>query len=171
MAPVDSTEKGEQMITGSMTIRVPEQVDDSASPSAQSHVDEEINAGEQRRLQIVLLIEDDRELAHALALRLQSTGLTVARAHDGPSGLEKLRLLQPDLIVLDLRLPRMEGDRFLHFLRMTPEHSDVPVIVITGASDAALLERVENWGISRLMRKPVSPKELLRAALDILEAS
>jgi DNA-binding response OmpR family regulator len=159
------------MITGSMTIRAPEQVDDAASRSAQSRLDEEIGAGEQPRLQTVLLIEDDHELAHALALRLQGTGLAVARAHDGPSGLEKLRLLQPDLIILDLRLPRMEGDRFLRFLRMTPEHSAVPVIVITGASDAALIERVENWGISRLMRKPVSPKELLRAALDILQAS
>ena len=167
----NSTDKEEQMIEGSMTIRAPEQVDDVASPSAQSRLDEEVGAGEQRRSQIVLLIEDDRELAHALALRLQGTGLTVARAHDGPGGLEKLRLLHPDLIILDLRLPRMEGDRFLHFLRMTPEHSAVPVIVITGASDAALLERVENWGISRLMHKPVSPKELLRAALDILQAS
>lgn len=159
------------MIKGSTKIRPPEQVDDAANHSAQSHLDEEIGAGEQRRLKIVLLIEDDRDLAHALALRLQGTGLTVARAHDGPSGLEKLRLLRPDLIILDLRLPRMEGDRFLHFLRMTPEYSAVPVIVITGASDAALLERVENWGISRLMHKPVSPKELVRAALEILQES
>jgi DNA-binding response OmpR family regulator len=163
--------KEEQMITGSMTIRAPEQVDYAASRSPQSHLDQDIGAGEPRRLQVVLLIEDDRELADALAVRLQGTGLTVARAQDGASGLEKVRLLHPDLIILDLRLPRMEGDRFLHFLRMTAEHSAVPVIVITGTSDAALLERVENWGVSRLMRKPVSPKELLRAALDILHAS
>ena len=152
------------MITGSVTIRAPER---GAETATQSHLDQ-IGAGVERRLQTVLLIEDDHELAHALALRLQGTGLAVARAYDGPSGLEKLRLLQPDLIILDLRLPRMEGDRFLHFLRMTPEHSAVPVIVITGASDPALLEKVERWGISSLMRKPVSPKELARAALDIL---
>ena len=155
------------MLTGSMTIQAPERL---AEPAAQSHRDE-IGREETRRLRSVLLIEDDHELAHALALRLQGTGLAVARAYDGPSGLAKLRLLQPDLIILDLRLPHMEGDRFLHFLRMTPEHSAVPVIVITGASDPALLEKVESWGISMLMRKPVSPKELLRAALDILQAS
>jgi CheY-like chemotaxis protein len=155
------------MITGSMTIRTPERV---AEPAAQSRRDE-IGTETQLRVLTDLLVEDDHELAHALALRLQGTGLAVARAYDGPSGLEKLRLLRPDLIILDLRLPRMEGDRFLHFLRMTPEHSAVPVIVITGASDPALLEKVEGWGISRLMRKPVSPKELLRAALDILQAS
>jgi CheY-like chemotaxis protein len=120
--------KEEQMITGSMTIRAPEQVDYAASRSPQSHLDQDIGAGEPRRLQVVLLIEDDRELADALAVRLQGTGLTVARAQDGASGLEKVRLLHPDLIILDLRLPRMEGDRFLHFLRMTAEHSAVPVI-------------------------------------------
>lgn len=166
----DSSEKGEQMTVESKTIDAPEQVDDAARRSVPSPLDQEAGAREPRRLQTVLLIEDDRELAHALVLRLQVAGLIVARAHDGPSGLEKLRLLHPELIILDLRLPRMDGDRFLHFLRRTPAHSAVPVIVITGASDAALLEKVEHWGISRLMRKPVSPKELMRAALDLLRA-
>jgi len=159
------------MMVGPMTIGAPQQVDDAAGCSAQSERDEEPGAHEPRRPLMVLLIEDDRELARALAVRLEGSGLIVARANDGPSGLEKLRLLQPDLIILDLRLPRMDGDRFLHFLRMSPDHRAIPVIVITGASDAALLEKVETWGISRLMRKPVSPKELMRAALDILQAS
>ncbi len=156
-------------MVGSVTVQTPERLDDAAEQPLQGRMEREPEELEPKRLQTVLLIEDDRELANALALRLQGAGLIVARAHDGPSGLEKFRLLQPDLIILDLRLPRMDGERFLQFLRLTPAHSSVPIIVITGTSDAALHEKVEQWGVSKLLKKPVSPKELLRAALETLK--
>ena len=93
----------------------------------------------------------------------------MARANDGPSGLERFRMLEPSLIILDLRLPRMDGDRFLQLLRMTPAYRDVPIIVITGTSDDALLAKVNWWGVTRVFRKPISPKELLRAAIEVLD--
>ena len=123
----------------------------------------------ERCLRTVLLVEDDRELADALALRFQHAGLVVARANDGPSGLERFRMLEPGLIILDLRLPRMNGDRFLQFLRRTPAYRDVPIIVITGTSDDALLAKVNTCGVTRVFRKPISPKELLRAAIEVLD--
>jgi DNA-binding response OmpR family regulator len=115
------------------------------------------------------LIEDDRDLSRALAIRLQRAGLTVARAYDGPTGLEKYRLLEPEIIILDLGLPRMDGGKFLHFLRMTPGVTPVPIIVITGSSNVSLVTKAEHWGVTRILRKPLSPKELVDATLDALQ--
>ncbi len=159
-------------MVGSVTVKAPERADDDVElTAARSQLQREPEVPKNQRLKTVLLIEDDRELAIALAERLQRAGLVVAKAHDGPSGLEKFRLLQPDVVILDLRLPRMDGDKFLLFLRMTPEYRSVPIIVITGISDDAYLEKVERWGVSRLLRKPVSPKELLRATLAVIEGA
>jgi two-component system chemotaxis response regulator CheY len=121
------------------------------------------------RLETVLLIEDDRDLSRALTLRLQRAGLTVARAYDGPTGLERFRLLEPDLIILDLGLPRMDGAKFMHFLRMTPGIKAAPIIVITGSSNASLIHKAEHWGVTKILRKPISPRELVETTLDTLE--
>lgn len=122
-----------------------------------------------RHLETVLLIEDDHELSRALTLRLQRAGLVVSRAYDGPTGLEKFRMLEPKVIILDLGLPRMDGGKFLHFLRMTPGIVQVPIIVITGSSNAALVHKAENWGVTKILRKPLSPRALVDATLDAIE--
>ena len=124
---------------------------------------------EHQRLETVLLVEDDRDLNQGLALRLQRGGLTVARAYDGPTGLEKFRLLQPDVVILDLCLPRMDGAKFLHFMRMAPAMRAVPIIAMTGSADPGLIRKVEHWGVRQILRKPVSPKELLDLTLEAIE--
>jgi len=122
-----------------------------------------------QRLETVLLIEDDEELNSLLSKRFRSAGLMVARALDGASGLEMCRWLRPDLIVLDLGLPRLDGGKVLHHMRMEPGMRQSPILVITGSSNEALIRKAENWGVRRVLRKPVSPKELVRAAIDALE--
>lgn len=163
-------------MTDSITASEPARVPDAAPATkdegalvAQDQLQRAASAEPERCLRTVLLVEDDRELADAIALRFQHAGLVVARANDGPSGLQRFRMLEPGLIILDLRLPRMDGDRFLQFLRKTPAYRDVPIIVITGTSDEALLAKVEKWGVTRVFRKPISPKELLRAAIEVLD--
>lgn len=144
-----------------------ERVSPSAAPRAQrSGLDEDI---EHQRLETVLLIEDDRELNAVLSKRLRAAGLIVACAFDGASGLEMCRWLRPDLIILDLALPRLDGSKVLHQLRMEPGLRDSPILVITGSSNTALIQKAENWGVHQLFRKPVSPRTLVRAAIDTLE--
>lgn len=124
---------------------------------------------EYQRLETVLLIEDDRDLNELLARRFRVAGLNVAKAFDGAAGLDKFKRLEPDAVVLDLGLPRMDGMKVLHNLRMTPGIRPVPVIVVTGTESEALLEKVRRWGVSDVLRKPVSPRALLAVVVDALE--
>lgn len=122
-----------------------------------------------QRLETVLLVEDDLDLNYALARRLQRAGLNVACAFDGPSALAKHKLFEPNVMVLDLCLPGMDGSKVLHSIRETPGMIEAPVIAITGKADPSLERKVTRWGVWRLLRKPVSPKQLLQTVLDALE--
>ncbi len=138
-------------------------------PLSQPELRREHEELDYQRLETVLLVEDDLDLNYALARRLQKAGLNVACAFDGPSALAKHKLFEPDVLVLDLCLPGMDGSKILHTIRMSPEMIEAPVIAITGKADASLERKVKRWGVWRLLRKPLSPKQLLQAVLDALE--
>jgi len=131
-------------------------------------LDRERTAGCYQRLETVLVVEDHPELNEALSLRLERAGLNVARAHDGIEALEKVRLLEPDLILLDIHLPRLHGFRLLERLRRLAV-DDIPILAMTGDPDPQVEERVERWGIRRFLRKPVDQRALVDTVLDVLE--
>lgn len=122
-----------------------------------------------QRLETVLVIEDHLDLNRSLALRLEHAGLNVAQAHDGVDGLDKIRSLEPDVIVLDLHLPRLHGFRLLERLRRQPNLEQAPIVVITGDPDPEVEQRAERWGIRRFFRKPVRQREVVESVLEILE--
>ena len=116
-----------------------------------------------QRLETVLIIEDQEDLNRALALRLEHEGLSVICAYDGIAGLEKARLLEPEVIVLDLRLPRMHGYRLMQLLRQEPDLRDTPIILMTGDQSPELEKNAKAWGIEQVFRKPVKQRELVEA--------
>lgn len=79
----------------------------------------------------ILIIEDEAKLAETLAYNLREEGHEAVIASDGPTGLEKARSERPDLIVLDLMLPKMDG---LEVCRLVRRDSDVPIIMLTAKS-------------------------------------
>jgi CheY-like chemotaxis protein len=87
-------------------------------------------------LRRVLIVEDDACIREALAECIATLGIEVTTSPDGQDGLEKLRPGRlPDAILLDLRMPRLDGNGFLAALRANPATADIPVVVMTASHD------------------------------------
>lgn len=79
----------------------------------------------------VLIVEDEETLAHNLADKLKGEGFSVTTAGDGEDGLEKLRAEHPDLIVLDIMLPKLDGLSLCRMVRRDPAMAHIPIIMLT----------------------------------------
>ena len=79
----------------------------------------------------VLIVEDEETLARNLAEKLRSEGFTVFTADDGEEGLETLREEHPDLIVLDIMLPKLDGLSLCRMVRRDPATAHIPIIMLT----------------------------------------
>lgn len=82
----------------------------------------------------IAIIEDDHPIADMYQFKLENSGYAVHVAHDGKAGLNLIKSVQPDLILLDLRMPEMSGDEMLEALRAEEWGSSVRVIVLTNIS-------------------------------------
>ncbi len=118
----------------------------------------------QRTATTVLIVEDEPTIAETLAYLLREDGFAVALADTGPGGLQAFQTLAPDLILLDLMLPGMNGLEVCRTIRRT---SNVPIIMVTAR--AAELEKVVGLeaGADDYMTKPFSIAEL-RARIHAL---
>jgi DNA-binding response OmpR family regulator len=83
----------------------------------------------------ILIVEDELPLAQLLSDKFLAVGYEVSMAGDGKAGLEKAESWKPDLILLDIIMPIMDGMTMLHKLRATPEGKAMPVILLTNLSD------------------------------------
>ncbi len=108
-------------------------------------------------MQSLLFIEDDDSIRLALRLALEDEGYDVREAPDGRSGLESFELHEPDLVLLDLRLPDMSGFDVCRAIRAK---SIVPIIIVTAQTDTHDLVVGLEAGADDYVTKPVVPKEL-----------
>lgn len=101
---------------------------------------------------LVLVVEDEPEAAELVETILVREGCEVLHARDGATALELARELpQPDLILLDLELPVMDGRALLDCLRSDSSISGIPVVVISGAPDATTVRATDNVGKAKLL--------------------
>ena len=105
----------------------------------------------------LLVVEDERPLAETLRFNLEMEGYRVRTAEDGVEGLSMARALQPDLVLLDLMLPRMDG---LDVLRGIREQSQAPVLLLTARTSEADRVRGLDLGADDYITKPFSLAEL-----------
>ena len=113
----------------------------------------------------VLIIEDDKRIASWVRVYFERAGFSAEVAHDGEYGLALARDLAPDLIILDLMLPRLDGVELCRILR---RESDVPIIMLTAREAPA--ERVMGLdsGADDYVVKPFDPEELIARAEAVL---
>jgi two-component system chemotaxis response regulator CheY len=113
----------------------------------------------------VLVVEDEGDIQNVLRSILELAECEVQAASDGIAALELLkRMGPPDLIFLDLMMPKMDGVSFVQTLRKQESYKDVPVIVLSG--DAHVRERVDALNMDVFIAKPFSVDEIL----DFVEA-
>jgi DNA-binding response OmpR family regulator len=106
----------------------------------------------------ILVVEDEASIAEAVATRLRSEGFSVAIAPDGPAGVERCRELEPDLVVLDLMLPGLDG---LDVCRAIQRDRPVPVLMLTARDSETDLVVGLEVGADDYLTKPFSARELV----------
>ena len=113
----------------------------------------------------VLIVEDDAHVVQLLRLYLGHDGHEVLSAGDGPTGLRLARESAPDLVVLDLMLPKLDGMSVCRILR---EESDVPIVMLTARADEPHRLEGLDMGADDYVTKPFSPRELAARVRAVL---
>jgi len=112
----------------------------------------------------VLLVDDDRASLDLMAAYLEGSGLRLERATDGVEALRLTRQLRPAALVLDIRMPRLDGWQVLDRLQVDPDTADIPIVVASVIDDRA---RGLALGAVAYLQKPVSRDDLLTALADV----
>jgi len=117
----------------------------------------------------ILFIEDDAILSRVYCKAMQAAGFEVTHAADGEAGLAILQVMRPDLILLDLMLPRISGTDLLRIIRGSEGIKDTPVIVFSSAFRSEVREQVEQLGASRVLSKSeFVPKQVIAVIKELL---
>jgi signal transduction histidine kinase/ActR/RegA family two-component response regulator len=130
---------------------------------------EEKHAQERRRHRIVL-IEDNDDARRSLAAALSLEGHQVHEAADGISGIAALARVNPDVAVVDIGLPGVDGFKVAETLRGAPEHDSMVLIALTGYGQPDSLRRAREAGFDEYVTKPIAPERLVRLMDVAIEA-
>jgi len=119
----------------------------------------------------ILVADDEPYVLRSLEFILKKEGYRVLTAVDGQEALEKIREGHPDLVFLDIQMPRMDGNTVCHTLRLDPATRDLHIIMITAkGQEADRLQALES-GADEFITKPYSPRKLVDRVREILGPS
>ena len=118
----------------------------------------------------ILLVEDEKDLVMAVTFRLEDAGYEVITDSDGEEGLGKAKSEKPDLIILDLMLPKMNGYRVCSLLKNDKSSSAIPIIMFTARARFVDKKMSEDAGADAYITKPFKSQELLSKIEELLGA-
>ena len=117
----------------------------------------------------ILAVDDEPSIIRLIQINLERAGHQVTTARDGKEGLQKVDAERPDLIVLDVMMPYMDGFEALGHLRRDPQTRDIPVLMLTAkASDSDVFQGYQA-GADCYLTKPFNPRELVSFVRRILD--
>jgi len=119
--------------------------------------------------QSVLVVDDEPMARTLLRLMLVRAGFQVTEAEDGYDALAKVKGNQPDLILLDVMMPGIDGFVVCETLRSEEETSRLPIIMLSAKTDLNSISKGLKVGATKYLTKPISPDELTRQVRDALE--
>ncbi|MFH1287396.1 MAG: response regulator [bacterium] len=122
---------------------------------------QKINIPEKNMQKKILVVDDEIQLVEMMKMRLEANSYEVVTAYDGQEAFEAALREKPDLIILDVMMPIMNGFEALDRLKSNPETMHIPVIMLTAKSDTASIFKAEDLRVKDYMTKPCEPKELL----------
>lgn len=109
----------------------------------------------------ILIVEDEPDFKGALRMRLEAHGYAIIEADDGISGLDAAMHQNPDLIILDVRLPGMDGFKVARILKFDVTCANIPLIMLTAMSQESDLKMALAVGADAYLTKPYQPQQLL----------
>ena len=118
----------------------------------------------------VLVIDDQPHIVRLIQVNLEKEGFQVVTAADGVEGSQRLREGRPDLVILDVIMPRKDGFTLLREMKAQPELTDVPVIMLTVKTHNADILQGLREGAELYRPKPFHPKELVALVKRVLES-
>jgi DNA-binding response OmpR family regulator len=107
----------------------------------------------------ILLIEDEKSVSKAYGEHLQNEGYEMEYAYDGEEGLEKIRSFKPDLVLLDLLLPKLDGVSVINEIKADDDIKDTPILVLTNLSTGESIANAVKSGITTYLVKSVHSLE------------
>ena len=119
----------------------------------------------------ILVVEDDNSLSVLLRLimKVEQEDWEVASAANGVEALSQIEKFQPDLVLMDIMMPEMDGIEVVRRLRADPRYKDQKVVILSALSDPNTQSRAREAGVQDYWTKPISPDELREGLLRMLE--
>ena len=119
----------------------------------------------------ILFVDDEPDLVQLVSLRLQAGGYEVAVARDGQEALDQVKKVQPDLIILDLMLPKIEGYKVCRLLKFDERYKGIPVLIFTARAQAEDIQMAMECGADAYLTKPFEVEALLGKLKELLALS
>jgi two-component system alkaline phosphatase synthesis response regulator PhoP len=119
----------------------------------------------------ILIVEDEKELVKLIAFHMTIAGYEALSAKDGIEALEACQFNKPDLVILDIMLPRIDGWEVCRRLRQDPQTSKIPIIILSALSDINDKLKGFDLGSDDYVTKPFSPRELVVRVKRVLARS
>jgi CheY-like chemotaxis protein len=116
----------------------------------------------------VLVIDDSEVIRQLITINLELEGFEVVTAVDGQDALEKIHEVQPDVITIDVKMPRMDGLDTVARLRADPRTAGVKIAMVTASAQDVDLRRGETAGVDAYVTKPFDPESLVRTIRDLI---
>lgn len=118
----------------------------------------------------VLIIEDDRFLSVLMKARLEKDGYAVQQAFDGLEGIQKIKEAKPDLIVLDLIMPKVMGFEVLENVSLDPQLSQIPIVILSNLAQDSDIEKAKRLGaLAYFVKIRVSVDDMVNKIGEILK--
>ncbi len=118
----------------------------------------------------ILIIDDEANLVVLLESRLKMHGYEVLTAFDGQSGLEMAKKYKPNLIILDLMLPKIDGHKVCGLLKNDTRYAKIPIILFTARAQDSDRQMAKELGADAYITKPFEPKVLLSKIEELLSS-
>ncbi|MCK5180022.1 MAG: response regulator [Candidatus Omnitrophica bacterium] len=119
--------------------------------------------------QKILIIDDEPDMVYAVQMRLETSGYQVVTALDGNEGLEKARKENPDLIILDVMLPNLDGYKISRMLKFDEKYKNIPIIMFTARGQRDDIKLGYEVGVDVYLVKPFEWKVLLEEINKLLD--
>ncbi len=117
----------------------------------------------------ILVVDDEIELVKAIQIRLEQAGYEIMVAYDGQEGLEKAKKEKPDLIILDLMLPKMDGYKVCGLLKANTRYNKIPIIMLTARAQESDAKLGLELGADAYITKPYRHEIVLAKIKELLK--